>query len=75
MNQLDLGADWAEMQEYFDVWEDHSEELWIYRQQRNAKMHARINERVELFEVANGHQGLKTLFIKGQHEVHDDLPF
>lgn len=70
-----IEVDWADLHEYFATWEDHSEELYEQRQRRDARMHERINERVELFEVANGHQGLKTLFIKGQHEVHDDLPF
>ena len=70
-----IEVEWADLHEYFATWEDHSEELYEQRQRRDARMHERINDRVELFKVANGHQGLKTLFIKGQHEVHDDLPF
>ncbi len=70
-----IEVEWADLHEYFAVWEDHSEELWENRRQRNAKMHARINDRGTLLDWAVAHQELRTAYIKGQHKVYGDLPF
>ena len=70
-----IEVEWADLHEYFAAWEDHSEELWEQRQRRNAKMHARINDRGNQIDWAVAHQELRTAYIKAQHPKGDGLPF